>query len=237
MTESCSGLTGSLADVTWYQVPGSDFVESNGRDVGAYWAPASNSIVLAGNGVLEGGFVRHEMLHALIKARSGHPREQFLEKCGGIVSCISACIEDAGAFPTPDSTTALVSPDVLEVSTSLIPNLPLQSIDDGLFTLVVTAKNTGQIPVFVLLEQPWNRTFTYNLFGPQGSLGQSEILLDPGFRYFKPGESKRHYFDLRIGPSVMGTRAVPPGPYTVIASYDRKQVRLENVQIGSTSSR
>src|SRR5437762_5976779 len=73
MVESCSGLHGSLADITWYQVPGA-IVDLDGKDVSGYWSRASNSIVLAGDQVLGGAIVRHEMLHALVR-QAGHSRE------------------------------------------------------------------------------------------------------------------------------------------------------------------
>ena len=77
----------------------------SGREVGGYWTPGSNSIVLAGNGVLEGSFVRHEMLHALTRAPKGHKREDFLDKCGGVVSVflIASPTLDHSRRPTPQS--------------------------------------------------------------------------------------------------------------------------------------
>ena len=233
MTETCSGLRGSLADIAWYQVPGSDVVELSGQEVGGYWTPASNSIVLAGNGVLEGSFVRHEMLHALIRASSGHKREDFLEKCGGVVSCASNCLRDAGSFPDPDASVARVSSDVLDVSVSLMPGLPQQSTDDGFFTLVVTARNPRDYPIVVLLSPPgWNRIFSYTLTGPLGALGNIETSSDAEVSYFKPGESKQHYFDLNIGTAVIAPRTLTAGSYKLIAAYDDNRVTRENVQIG-----
>jgi hypothetical protein len=124
-----------------------------------------------------------------------------------------------------------------DVSTSFIPSLPLQSTDGGFFTLVVTARNPKDYPVFVLLNPPgWNRIFAYTLSGPLGVLGNIETSSDPGFSYFKPGESKQHYFDLNIGPALMPPRTPPTGSYSLTASYDDNRVTRENVQIGSTTS-
>ena len=236
MAESCSGLSSSFADVTWFQVPASDVVENNGKEVGGYWAPVSNSIVLAGNLVLDGSLVRHEMLHALIRARSGHRREYFLERCGGVVFCDSLCVEDAGSFPTPGSSVARVSSDVLEVSVSLMPSLPLQSTDGGLFTVVVSARNTKEYPVVVQLYPSWSKqTFSVAVFGPLGGLGNSEMVRDPEFVFFQPGEVKQHYFDLQIGSKIETPSILPPASYTLVAGYDTKYLTRENVQIGSTA--
>jgi hypothetical protein len=200
MTESCSGLSGALADITWYQVPGSDVVELS--------------------------------LQALIRAAKGHKREDFL-KCGGVVSCAADCIRDAGTFPTPDPIVVRVSSDVLEVSASFMPTIPLASTDGGFFTLVVTARNPRNYPIVVLLNPPgWNRIFAYTLTGPLGSLGIVETSSDPGFSYFKPGESKQHYFDLNIGSAVLAPRTLPAESYSLIASYDDNRVMRGDVQIG-----
>ena len=97
MTQSCSGLSGDLSAVTWFMVPGVSTVLLNGKTVEGYWSLAGNRIVIAGAGRLAGGIVRHEMLHALMKA-AGHPRAKFLGECGGVVYCTEACISD-GTMP------------------------------------------------------------------------------------------------------------------------------------------
>ncbi|HLE56718.1 MAG TPA: hypothetical protein VJB15_06525, partial [Rhodothermia bacterium] len=139
MVESCSGLQGSMSNVSWYQVPGSESVDGNGKDVGGYWAPVSNSIILGGQLVLDGALVRHEMLHALVRQVKAHPREYFLDRCGGVVSCSSGCVADAGPAPKVDATVARVTSDVLKLHLSIIPNSPSSSIDGGVFAISVTA--------------------------------------------------------------------------------------------------
>ena len=73
MTQSCSGITGSLAAVSWLVVPGTSDFQFKGQTVSGYWTAGSNSIVIADSVQLDGSVIRHEMLHALIKG-SGHPR-------------------------------------------------------------------------------------------------------------------------------------------------------------------
>src|SRR5688500_4303804 len=98
MPQACSGLSGDLAFVSWHVVPGASTVPLNGQLVDGYWSGASNRIVIAEKARLAGGKVRHEMLHALIKAR-GHPRGKFLADCGGVVACPVPCVSDAGPPP------------------------------------------------------------------------------------------------------------------------------------------
>src|SRR5688500_9835448 len=66
MTKSCSGRSGSLDDVTWYQVPAGVSLELDGESVSAYWSAASNRIVISASVRDDGHVIRHEMLHALL---------------------------------------------------------------------------------------------------------------------------------------------------------------------------
>lgn len=232
MTESCSGLRGSYSDVSWYQVPGSDVVAVHGRDAAGYWAPVSNSIVLAGTGVFTGVVVRHEMLHALLRETKGHSREAFLSRCGGVVSCSPECVADAGPPPKPDASVARVPSDALELGTALIPESPTIAVDGGVFTLVVTAKNPNQYPIVVILEPTgFNRTFFYSMIGSDGGLGSYEVALDPAATYFAAGEVKRQYFDFMIG-ATRGSFTIRPGKYTFYGGFDNRWVTRENVAIG-----
>jgi len=104
MVQSCSGLQGSLSDVSWYQVPGSGTVSYSGDEVAGYWALKDSRIVLGGEAVLDGSVVRHEMLHALVRKASGHPREYFLQRCAGLVVCGPTCVADGGPPPNIDAT-------------------------------------------------------------------------------------------------------------------------------------
>jgi hypothetical protein len=107
MTESCSGLTGSLASITWYTVPGSTFVPLEGNHVVAYWSQRSNRVVIAEMDVMNGGAVRHEMLHAL-KQKPGHPRTDFVDKCAGVVVCAAECALEGRAASSANANTPLL---------------------------------------------------------------------------------------------------------------------------------
>jgi hypothetical protein len=94
ITEECSGRRRSFGRVRWYYVPGAHTITVEGREVEGYWSSAGNAIVLAEFSMLRGQLVRHEMLHAL-EGNVGHPREAFLDRCGGVVLCDGACIQEA----------------------------------------------------------------------------------------------------------------------------------------------
>jgi hypothetical protein len=219
MAESCSGVRGPLDAVSFYEVPGVSDFDRDGRRVLGYWTAAGNQIVLAGDAALVGSNVRHEMLHALIRV-GGHPRDQFLEKCGGVVDCGVPCIDDAGPAPAADPTALSVTPGALEVTVQVAPAGPTSAYDGGFFTLTVAVRNTAPHPVVARLG-PTNslpRSFQFDLRGPSGALGGSEIVLDPSAVRFGPGETKRQLFDFSIGGGVAG-RQLTPGTYTVLGAY------------------
>ena len=86
MTEACSGTTASFNAIEWYVVPTVQLFRHDGQDVAGYYDSRRHRIVLAQPGQLYGPLVRHEMLHA-INGAPGHPRSQFLGRCGGVVVC------------------------------------------------------------------------------------------------------------------------------------------------------
>jgi hypothetical protein len=150
MTESCSGFSGDLSTVTWFMVPGVSTVLLDGKPVEGYWSLAGNRIVLAGNGRLSGGIVRHEMLHALMKA-GGHPRARFLAACGGVVYCTEACISDAGPPPAPDPAAIQVGPEGLEVRVDVAAGRSEPRGGRRILRCIVSVRNPSTGPVVVNL--------------------------------------------------------------------------------------
>jgi hypothetical protein len=65
MTQACSGMTGSLGSITWFKT-NQILRLGNGDPIGGYTTFLTNRIVLTNALVLDGGSVRHEMLHALL---------------------------------------------------------------------------------------------------------------------------------------------------------------------------
>jgi hypothetical protein len=221
MTEACSGLSGDLSSVSWYVVPGVGTVNLDGKQVTGYWSYASNRIVLAGTAKPIGADVRHEMLHALIKAR-GHPRGKFLQGCGGVVTCNQVCIDDAGAALLPDPASLRIGPEPLEVHVDVQPAAPSRALDDGFFSLIVSVRNASTSPVVVELPtRPLGGglvTFSFDLVGQLSALSGNEFFLDTSEKIFAAGETKRHVFDFVIGTQLL-SRSLQPGTYTVQAGY------------------
>ncbi len=169
ITESCSGLQGRFEDVEWFVVPGSRSFVFRGRTVGGAWFRSRNAIVVVPDGVLEGAFIRHEMLHALLQG-CGHTRREFLNLCGGTVSCNQECIRDAGAAPPVPASVPHVAPNFLDLAVSVQPPTPGASIMDGYFSVTVRVRNPAANSVFVDLPPAGDAgppaSFSYRLFGP-----------------------------------------------------------------------
>ena len=221
MVEACSGAQGNLAAITWYVVPNAWSIPLAGKEnIGGYWSKATNEIVLAGQSSLDGGSVRHEMLHALLN-EPGHPRAAFLAACGGTVECDVNCISDAGPPPPPDSSAVTVTPDELGISVSVAPAAPSASVNDGFFTVTVLASNATGRPVVVALpgrsatDVGWS--FTYHLQSSAGGVSGGEGALDPAILSFAIGETKRYVFDFRIQSPTWG--GLTPATYSVGGAF------------------
>jgi hypothetical protein len=193
----------------------------NGNDVVAYWTQAGNQIVLTAPIVLDGAAVRHEMLHALIRT-GGHPRDQFLGKCAGVVACPGPCIDDGGPAPAPDPRAVSVSPDVMEVSVAPGPVALAHTAEGDVFSVTVTVHNPLTQPVVVLMPltagSPLAEGFLYELSGPSGAITGGVALGDVSRWSFAAGESKRQLFDF-ASRNRFGTERFAPGTYQLRGSY------------------
>jgi len=223
-TRECSARTGDMSTVSFYVVPGvATFPTGDGHDAAGMWQPDARRIVIAGLSQLRGDVVRHEMLHALLDV-SGHPRGFFIQKCGGVVVCVLNCLTDAGIAPLPPSGAVTIDPSDLTVSVSVDPPNPGSSIDDGFFTMTVTATNTRPTPVIIGLMPSGSNgmgvSFSYKLDRPQGSVMYDVQPPYPEDRWFEVGETKRFLFDFRNRSG--GTRYdLTPGTYTFNGAFMR----------------
>ncbi len=207
---------GALAAIRWYQVPGARTVDSKG-EVGGYWSRNANRIVLGEKVVLDGGVVRHEMLHALLR-EPGHRAEEFLGRCGGIVACEEACARDAGPTAAPANAVA-VTAESLEVRVVLDPAIPRSTVDAGSFAVTVTARNPSAKAVIVSL--PTGATswvFWFDVRGIEGGLMDGVFEWHSSSVTFQPLETKRQVFDFSIGNSFLERRP-PPGRYQLRGGY------------------
>lgn len=232
-TEACSGLRGSLSDVSWFVVPGVEVLPGVDRELNGEWFEQGNRIVIAAGSVTTGELIRHEMLHALAR-ENGHPRLQFLERCGGVVTCIDACIRDAGPAPTPSFSTPVVTPDSLEVSIEIDPSSPSGNAFGGYFALLVIARNPSNHAVVVQLPPSGDVdpsfAWEFSVRGRSGGILGNYRAYDSEVFYFRPGEIKRQLVDLHYEPAgangdfvsgayiaagAYGGRAGTPVPFTL----------------------
>lgn len=223
MTTTCSGISRPLENISWYVVPGVTQFKLSKETVSAYWTEGSNSIVVADSSVLDGSVVRHEMLHSLVRS-SGHPRSAFLDHCLGLVSCTPDCVSDAGPASELSVAPTVVPPDSIDLQIEFLPAAPTTGVDDGVFTMVVSARNRADHPVFASLGlrngQP-AATFSYEIrpaFPPGGGIIGSWNLNDVAANRFAAGETKREYFDFVIG-QVVKNRTLTTGVYRITAWY------------------
>jgi hypothetical protein len=224
MTQECSGRTGDFASIQWYVVPGATSMKlSNGEVVDGYWDNANHRIVLAGTVQLWGDVVRHEMLHALLGNTRGHPRAQFIQRCGGVVACEAGCRnEETPALP--DSTWTHVKPTQLPVTFAVDPESPGSTLNNGTFVLIVSVTNSRDEPVVVDLDPSGDDgppiSFAYDLLRSQNAI---RLTYDarawvPETMWFAPGETKRFVFDFVIGGGLQRYNVIG-GTYTAIVAY------------------
>jgi hypothetical protein len=219
MTEQCSALGGDFERVRWYMVP-----RVNAFDDGLAGKYLTNGgIVVAEGHVMDGPVVRHEMLHA-IRKRGGHPRGDFVNRCGGIVSCEGSCLRE-GEAPARDLSATFVLPADMEISASVWPASASARNPDGYLRLTVSVRNPSSRTVIVRLPDPdWD--------GPPASFGRQvstrgyvstrhELALAPEVTHFGPGETRQHVFDF----FTQGTdwqAALPPGTVSFRGAYGER---------------
>jgi hypothetical protein len=212
LTESCSGLTGEFGAVRWYRVAAVDSFDLEGTWASGAWYPTGNRIVIAQQEITDGEVVRHEMLHALRQV-GGHPRDLFLDKCGGVVACDGGCVQDAGGPPDTSTTAPFVSLADISVKTVVVPNIVSPSRDSGWFSVMVTATSSAARPVRVAVptRRPWV-AFTFSGMGGGEAMwnGDTAVAFAPAGT---AGATRRYVFDIR--PTVPGLVALPPGSYSV----------------------
>ncbi|HMH85302.1 MAG TPA: hypothetical protein VK529_05100 [Gemmatimonadaceae bacterium] len=228
MTQACSGLTGSLGEVTWFKTNHVLHNSSSGESLGGYWNSFTNRIVLTTAAMLDGGSVRHEMLHSLLR-KGGHPRNQFLGKCAGTVHCQGSCIRDAGPYPQPSESPIHVPGDSIEISVDIEPGNPNSAQDGGFFSMTVIVRNRSAhwatVPSYyasnyssIFPEYDSTRTFGVDVRGPAGGISHWELRFDPSEWIFAPGETKKQIFDFTIGNDLIAHK-LPPGNYIARGGY------------------
>lgn len=232
MTQACSGMMASFGAIEWYIVPSVQLFPHDGQDVAGYYDSRRNRIVLAQAGQLDGPLVRHEMLHA-INGLPGHPRSQFLGRCGGVVVCPATCIADAGAPPVPGSAVRRVPPESLQIAVQVDPAQPTASTNQGYFATIVTALNDRPDSVVVVLPGPSDAgppvAFRFDWQYKLGGLSYDDRALDAEVTLFAPGEVKQRVFDLRVG----GTGGILAGSDSVRGGFGSQWSTFLQANVGN----
>lgn len=222
--EVCSGRTGDLAAVRWFVVPGADTIPLAGQgEVNGYWSAGSNEIVLAEHSVRDGGVVRHEMLHALLRG-GGHPPAEFQGRCAGYVTCYGVCADAGAPYPPPPAGAPVLAPTDLQLTVEATPAAVARVPGDSGVTVVVRATNPRGVPVWVQLVPPPGcglRCPDFTGFGGgigfsdfAGVVSQGEIRLTTAGRIALPaGGSAVAVFDFDLD----GYR---PGTYLALGSFN-----------------
>jgi len=213
MTEACAGRKGDFDAVSWYVVPGVWTIPDADNAVGV-WYSAGNRIVLAEREARWGDVVRHEMLHALLGKRvSGHPRAEFVGKCGGVVDCADTCLQDGGPPIPPQAGAVTIDPSAIEVNVAVTPSAPSSDTLDGYFSMIVTARNPATHPVVVRLPESGDAgpppSFSFRIGQGGYQISYDMRAEAPEVTQFAPGETKQFVFDLH---NVAGPYRYDMGP-------------------------
>lgn len=232
MVEECSGITRPLDAVSWYATSNGAPVVLDGKVVNGYWSAATNRIVLRGLETLHGEIVRHEMLHALVQ-HSGHPRSQFLDRCGGTVQCGYGCVDDSDPPPL-DRAALAVTAENLEIGLAVSPAHPTMGEYGGFFTVTITARNPANYPVTVSLSR-FGPSASVSYYATLGGIGggpaDDTYALDPSVTTFAAGETKRQVFDFTIA-GTSSWPALAAGTYTVQGMFGGHWAQSLLVAIG-----
>ena len=222
MTEACSGRTGNFASVRWYSVPG-DEVDDGGKPATAYWQQSANRVVITVPNVDNGAVVRHEMLHALIRA-PGHPRSQFLGRCASVVR-FGESVPNEGWFHPP-SGYLLLPTESLQVAAQA-QLLPREADGQRWLAVHVSATNPRSVPV---LAEVRGGPAVYQTFTMNGPISWSVDEADSSKFYFKPGETKEWLFESRVTSDVTQYH-ITPGTKVLQGGYGHARAPWDTVVV------
>lgn len=204
VTERCSELRGDFTSIRWYVVPNAAAINVSGRTYQGYWWSSSNRIVLAEQVLLKAQLVRHEMLHAL--AGSAHPREYFVDRCGGVVTCERDCAAEVGNDTPPSHDALQVSASALDVTVRIDPAAPSAKVDSGWVVITVSVRNPHPYPVWARLApvatgETAAATFGFIVDCDAGCPGASEYAFVEADRLgFAGGQTRQLAFDHQLHP-------------------------------------
>ncbi len=212
LTQKCSGLTGDFASVQWFVVHRST-IDLRDEQYDAYWYKSGNRIVVAERYVVNGGVIRHEMLHALLQS-GRHPPEQFADRCGGVVSFGDDLHRPPASGESPPPADApILDPSALLLTSEVSPEpVAAGTPDSGWVSASVLVTNPLDVSVRVRLSlidnlNPYRRTFGFLVMSADslafldGATFSADSLMP-----FGPRETKRQVFDAQLSPRAGGWR-------------------------------
>ena len=228
LTQACSGINGDLAAVSWYYVPKTRTLSYQGQRVDAYWIADPDRVVLADSLRNDGPTVRHEMLHVLLH-RAGHPRDAFLEACGGVVACNGACALEAGGYGSPPATAPQLQPRDVDTRVDVFAPLPAEVGDSGAVAVLITAANPRAEPVFVRLTPRESGDFQYPTFGVVADYDDpariAQVAIEWwGSDYFPLGAGERRRW--------VWEGSLPRGRYGILAYFNADTLPRQVISIG-----
>lgn len=243
MTEQCSGHSADFGAVSFYVATGSFGISAGSQtNLAGYYSGASNRIVFADTAYLDGAVIRHEMLHAILGAGvQGHPRDQFLGRCLGVVTCEQACISDAGPAGPADPAAQGIDASALRISGVVDPVSPNRGIDDGWFTFTISVTNPRTVPVLVSLEPsgdagpPVSVSWTDERPGPDGGTYTRyydyRALDAASVARFAAGETKRFVIDFQAGRTEGVRWGMAPGPHALQGFYNGRALDRASAKV------
>ena len=200
MNEACSGRRRDIREIKFYASDAQQLQTRDGTDVGGYYEPERNCIVLRGDQRYNGVVVRHEMLHALLGKVEGHPREAFLEKSAGTVVCLEQCSRQGGPWPAEDPSALRGPASLLTIQASSPHDSVVRSDPTSIFSASVMAMNETGRPLIVILPPSGDAgppaTFGFVIVTTSVQLFYDERAANPGSVRFAIGETKRWVVDI-----------------------------------------
>ena len=202
LTERCADRVLDPEQVSWYVVPGA---EDLGRaDIQGQYFPLSRRIVLAGRYVQNALLVRHEMLHAIVST-TGHPAEDFQQRCGGVVACDLKCLSEGGALPLPDTTGPIVRPVDLDVTARVDSTRPSLARDSGWVALTIAIRNPRTTAVRIRLTPLQPGYFASATYGYWDGRCDAPLVGGSSYSYVEDstivlgaGETRRKVYDFQV---------------------------------------
>jgi hypothetical protein len=194
LASQCAGLSRSFDAVQWYVVPGAGSIQTSEGDLDGAYYRVENRIVLAERAIDTGRVVRHEMLHALLRAADAHPATYFQRRCAGIVSCDGPCAREIDPSPI-DAAAPRVAPRALSLNLTLLPASGALHDSNGWYVAIVSVTNPRTTAVRVAL--PPKGVGQYLSFAYADDCGSSTLLAASETIDLAPGETRAHAFDHR----------------------------------------